>query len=655
MGALQGVNVKSMLSYRSKAFFVTLTVMAVTFLAFWPGVYGPFVFDDFHNIVENDALRLESLAPHEIWDAITSTSAGPLGRPISLLTFALNFYFGGDSVFSFKLTNILIHALNGLLVFFLAYRLIRLYVPERSENSIILAAMLVALAWVLHPLNLTNVLYVVQRMNSLAGLFTLAALLCYVDGREKMLKAQSVGKGLSIVAAGFLVFMPLAALSKENGLLFVGFAAVIELAFFRFQSERFVLLVRGWYALLGLTFLFILLGFFFDWHRYSYASITSSNAYALRDFDLDERLMTQARALWFYLSQIVVPNITSLTLFHDGFGISRSLTSPITTLYSVAAWGLVVTFALYCVLSNRVLGYFGVLWFLVGHSMESSIFSLELIHEHRNYMPMFGILLSVALLVMKAGSYQKLGVVFCVLLTTLFFLGSHTRSYSWGSWGELVHSEVKRAPDSSRSHYQLARWYFSRVEAMELGRSSEEFKAAEEHFLQSITHNRTDITGGLAIIRLYDLVGGPPPQSVTRELTERMRTEVMTADNSNKMMDYLFCQMDGDCSREGELSNQFITAILSNPHLIDRQKELFTKTSAAYTLSMGLVQPYLYYMAEYFRVAEPGDRESWHAFLTILRKTDGREKDLERWSREYEQRFGERFDPKMATRQEAEK
>ncbi|HKK14979.1 MAG TPA: hypothetical protein VKA14_09985, partial [Gammaproteobacteria bacterium] len=162
------------------AVFATVTL-------YWPGVHGSFALDDYPNIVDNPAVHLSDLRPDSLLAAAFSSHAGILGRPVSLLSFALNEYLWGPAPYSMKVTNIIIHVCNGLLVYavagliLLAWR--NRFRPELDKSLIQWTAVAMATAWLVLPINLTAVLYVVQRMTSLAGMFTLAGIALYLWGR----------------------------------------------------------------------------------------------------------------------------------------------------------------------------------------------------------------------------------------------------------------------------------------------------------------------------------------------------------------------------------------------------------------------------------------------------------------------------------------
>src|SRR5690606_15551580 len=132
---------------------------------------------------------ISSLQAGDLVSSAASIVSGPLKRPVSALSFSLNYYFAdGFNPFYFKLTSIAIHLINGMLAGLLAYLVLGLCKPgtgsDEKNNKLISLA--VSAIWLLHPVNLTSVLYVVQRMNSLAALFIFAGLALYILGRNRM-------------------------------------------------------------------------------------------------------------------------------------------------------------------------------------------------------------------------------------------------------------------------------------------------------------------------------------------------------------------------------------------------------------------------------------------------------------------------------------
>ena len=436
--------------------------LLVTVLVYLPGLGGPFVFDDSVNIVDNPAVQLDSLAPAALGDLVASGGAGPLGRPVAMLSFGANHYLFGPGPYSYKLLNLIIHLINGLLV----YRVCRLLLqslPGRATDATRLTtwtAAAVAAAWLLHPLNLSAVLYVVQRMTSLSALFSLLALAWFLEGRRLQLQAGEHGAtGWRYIMASLGIAVPLAAFSKENGLLVPGLMAVIELTLLQLGAERPVDrqrlkllygLLLGVPALATVGVLLVEPGFLID--------------YSNRSFTLSERLLTEARVLWSYVQWVLLPVPGALSFYHDDVLLSSSLLDPPVTLLALSAWLVVAGFALFG--RRWPLWRCGVLFFLAAHSMESGPIALELVFEHRNYLPMLGLLLPLGDSLSRGlaglgGRDWRVPVL--ALALGLLALSTATRAVSWRSLEDLSTANYLSNPASARANYDMARVYATRL------------------------------------------------------------------------------------------------------------------------------------------------------------------------------------------------
>jgi protein O-mannosyl-transferase len=409
---------------------------------YWAGLRGNFVFDDFSSIVDNPSLRLVDGSPSSLMVAATSGISGPLGRPLSMLSFAMNLYFFGEAPFSFKVVNLIIHLANAMLVFALVRQLSLLLEGGKPTQAWALAAGTAAV-WAIHPANATPVLYVVQRMTSLSAFFALCALLLYLWGRQSKTK-----QGLLAIAGSILIFWPAAILSKETGLLLPIYIFLCEwlvLGTFRNTPKKV-----KWLALLAAVCALSLQ----CWANWDFINA----GYRVRNFDLLERLMTQARVLWFYVGQLVLPSPSVFGLFHDDIAISRGLLAPPTTLLAIFGW-LGITVLAFVQRVRQPLFAFAVFWFLASHALESTVFPLEIAYEHRNYIGSFAVFMWLGSLLVHvranaqwlvprlvlAGSF----LVFCVLVTSM-------RSSQWADEFQRAQVEVADHPDSARANHQAA-------------------------------------------------------------------------------------------------------------------------------------------------------------------------------------------------------
>ncbi|MDX1698859.1 MAG: hypothetical protein R3308_11255, partial [Thiohalobacterales bacterium] len=417
-------------------------LLAVTALVYTPGLGGPPLLDD-----ESVLLPLMALDP-DAWrdwlaDEIT-TERGHLSRPVSMATFLANRVLQGTDLRYWKATNVLLHLLTGVLVFLLT---LRLAAPDPRSGTDRAAqgwlALLVAGLWLLHPLQVSTVLYTVQRMAQLSTLFIFAGLLVYVAGRQRQL-AQTAG-GWLLIALAFLLFLPLAVLSKENGVLLPVLALLAEVMLFRFRGDgrtrrglvSLYLLVLALPAVTVLGYLLV---------NFETAILAG---YADRAFTATERIMTQFRVLVYYLYQLVLPLQGNMGFFHDDFTVSRGLLDPPGTLPAALFIAGLIAAAI-AARRRSVLPALGVLFFFLGHALEASFVSLELMFEHRNYLPAYGIFLCLAVLLRAVlrdrRMFRVAGSIVLVVMAGLTAI----RADTWGSY-ETFYAHAWRAhPESSR-------------------------------------------------------------------------------------------------------------------------------------------------------------------------------------------------------------
>lgn len=475
-------------------------VLIATIGVYYPGLAGPFVFDDTSNVLLPQ-VRIENLSLENLREAAFATASGPLGRPISMLSFALNYYFSGYDTYYFKLTNLLIHLLNGIGLFALTYSLLGRAEAAATWSSRHRAwiSLAVAAAWLLHPLNLTSVLYIVQRMTSLAALFSVAALLCYVHGRNKIVAGKS--SGFAIVVGGVLLGGALAVFSKESGALLPLYIVLIEIYFFRLAAHPRIarhfrsLFIGGLAALVFVVAAVVLL---------DPSKFLMLDGYQTRNFTLWERLLSESRALWLYIKFLFLPVISEMGIFHDDIPVSRSMVDPVSTLFALI--GIAVLAVLVPLTYRRLpLVSFAIAWFLVGHSLESTVIPLELIHEHRNYLPAFGPILGFVVTTVTARSHIRdtPHLRYAFLLVYILLLGSATlmRAQQWQSDASLNHWEAINHPESARAHVGLAVFLHN----------AKKYPEAEEHFRKAVDLSAHDSGNMIRLVHhLYEATGNIP-------------------------------------------------------------------------------------------------------------------------------------------------
>jgi len=426
-------------------FFLALAI--TTLVIYQQGINGPFVFDDHGNIRDNLQLRITELNRTTLFNAAMSGRAGPLQRPVAMLSFALNYYFaGGYQYFAFKITNVLIQVACTWLLFIFSLQLLRMPTVQQtsklSNKAIAFIAFSIAMLWASHPINLTSVLYIVQRMTSLSTLFTLTTLALYINARQNLFHQKKLRR-FSTYLASFICFL-LAIFSKENALLIPVYLLLIEWVFFadkkpwacfsslKKKTKSFI------YVILAASIIVII----------TLALDYASNGYSSRTFSLAERVLTETRVVTFYISLIFLPRLNAFGLFHDDIPLSTSLTDPWTTLLSILFIISLIALAVRW-RSSKPLVSFGILFFFTAHLLESTIFGLEIAHEHRNHLASTGAIIALVGLFIHRPSFNKrlflIGscITFAVLSASTMF-----RAYQWQNDYTLAKYEASHHPKS---------------------------------------------------------------------------------------------------------------------------------------------------------------------------------------------------------------
>lgn len=398
-----------------------LAVLLVTAWAYLPGLGGQLVFDDLPNLQPWQDLGDLNTREHVL--SFVFSGAGIPGRPLSLLSFLVDDQSWQPDIFSLKRTNLALHLLNFCLVFWLCLKLLPRLLPASTAARQGALSLLVAAVWSLHPLQVSNVSYIIQRMNLLSTLLELAGLLLFVQGR--VLLAQRPRTALALCSLGIGLLMPLAILAKENGLLLCAFALLVEGFCFRGHPRP------GYWRLWKLAFLWLpLLAFV------AYSLLTTryfTLEYPNRNFNSWERLLTQGHVVTDYLRNLLLPRLQGSGLYFDNYPVARTLADPAT----LACWTAIALLIAGAIRLRHSfpLAAFGILFYFSGHLMESTLLPLELYFEHRNYLPQLGLWLALAALPAAARSTSMriaAGVGALLLLLLLTFLTRHNA----GLWSD---------------------------------------------------------------------------------------------------------------------------------------------------------------------------------------------------------------------------
>jgi len=548
---------------RNRAKYFLLFPLGLCLWAYFPGLSGSFVLDDYSNIYRNDLLKIVHFTFEDLWQASLSSDSGKLRRPVAMFSFAVNHVLTGMDPWWMKFTNLLIHLINGLLVLLVVKKLFHRFY-DRDRTDLRLIPYFIAGLWLVHPINVTAVSYIVQRMTSLSATFVLLAIYCYLKLREgKLLDWRGYILGFSI-----LILWLLGLLSKETAVLLSLYIFVIEWCVYGFKTDSKIekkhlgilwsLLAAPWvgaliYAIYDQSF--ILAG------------------YEYRDYTIVERLLTEFRIVIDYLRLIIIPDVRHLGLYHDDIIYSKSIIEPISTLLSMLMIIGLLVLAIR-VRKKAPLFCLGVLWFFVGHVLESTVFPLELMFLHRNYLPSIGILLAVTdICVRLYQNNRAIMTVTAMLILLSFSICTRSLAYQWSDDFRMSILEAMNNPKSLRANFRAGQTikYYAIV-TVQKKQKDEYKKLAIEYFnkIQKIDHRNT--LGGMSILETYLQMKEVPPQSIIENLILELPVAKIDPGTMDILKSYLACLLSEPCFLKSDDFDRILKALLSNQELKAYQK-----------------------------------------------------------------------------------
>jgi len=443
---------------------------------------GPFTFDDSSNIQNNPHIRLTELTLKGIINAGFQSPSS--SRPFPKITFALNYYFHRYHVSGYHLLNILIHIAAGFSLYLLLKTTLSILSRRSRDESYEWIAFLTVLIWLIHPIQTQSVTYIVQRMNSMATLFYVLSLLLYVKARLAEKRGQK-----RILFAGCLLSGILAMGSKEIAATLPFFIFLYEWYFLRDLSLPW--LRRHLLPFAGLVMLF----FISAWIYMGAQPLEKIDMlYKGYDFTPFQRVLTELRVVVFYISLLILPHPSRLNLDHS-FPLSHSLIDPITTLLSLGILAGLLGLSIFMAKKERLLS-FCILWFLGNLVIESSVIGLEIIYEHRVYLPSMLAILMAVILARRHIKWKWIRLCLLFAVVTVFSCWTYERNRVWGDVETLWHDCMVKSPEKARPYYNLG---------VIIGRQGR-VEEAIEHYREAIriepSHHLAHNNLGNALIRL---------------------------------------------------------------------------------------------------------------------------------------------------------
>lgn len=495
--------------YRAAYVFVGVGLLALCLWMLWPGLHGNFYLDDFPNLSP-----LESAGRNgtPLFSYLLNPAVSGLGRPVSYLTFLLQQEHWPDSPFYFKLVNLAIHIVNGILVFCIAMFALRLTRDgQLSRSSIFTVAAGCSLIWIVLPIHASAIFYVVQRMTLLSALFTLGGIAGYLWIR---LRHKSWGKKQYALAGFLICFGYIGVLAKENA---------IQTGILIWAFELTILSKNAWKPsrwFQGVFFLAPMIALVV----YLFVINDVLSGYGHRDFTLKERLLTQVVIFWEYVSKVFFPTPSRLHLFNDGGEVYGRIFNDLAVMVSLV--GLISSFVLSIWMRKRFSWFsFAFLFFCFGHLLESTFIPLEMNFEHRNYLPAVGLILGVLIGLIRglescasSSLFRRLGMG--LILTWVIFVSfvSILEARTWGDSKSFALSALVDRPDSYRARQEAVAFFLANGEYLTAANLL--YSINDDFKIYAGTHAQ------LLLLKCYDEDIPLPPVSKIRKVFRTAPTDL---------------------------------------------------------------------------------------------------------------------------------
>jgi tetratricopeptide (TPR) repeat protein len=429
----------------AQPFAASLLIAMIATLIYSNTFFASFQFDDAQNIVDNPKIKhLQNLLDF----------SG--SRYVGILSFALNYHFGLLNVLGYHIVNLFIHIANGILVYGLIRLLFqspRLTPPTAFAPAAPAVALFTALLFVVHPVQTEAVTYIVQRFASLATLFYLLAVVCYLKWRLASRSTLHFRFSISYLwyAAAFLATI-LAMKTKEITLTMPFMLMLVEFVGFGLPSRK------QW---IGLIPFFLILPIIPLSRPGALGEGEAGFASDVHSLSRSDYLFTQFHVIMTYLRLLVLP--VNQNLDYD-YPAAHSLFEPLVflsflflTAFFAAAVCLVFVSRHAAADSRLRLIGFGILWFFLTLSIESSIIPIrDVIFEHRLYLPSVGFWLAVTTALFGfLDRWRTLVAAALAGLIVLFSIAAYQRNGIWKDELSLWSDVVKKSPNKARPHNNL--------------------------------------------------------------------------------------------------------------------------------------------------------------------------------------------------------
>jgi tetratricopeptide (TPR) repeat protein len=445
-----------------------LLALAVAFQVYGPSLYGPFIFDDQY---------LPFSVPNFPADSWRAWMAG--NRPVLMLSYWVNFQFSGLQTFSYHAFNVIFHAADSVLIFFIVRKIQDFAGVERRRRDVL--AVFAGALFLLHPVNSESVGYVASRSENLSILFFFGALALFLYRREPPVTWMRSAVVLALFAA--------AALTKEHTIVLPALLLLTD--YFWNPPFSFAGIRRNWRLYAPVTIGSVIVGAFLV----SKLRGAPTAGFGVKGLNWYQYFFTECRAFWVYIRLFLFP--AGLRIDYD-FPISRTMVDHGAILGLVAILG--ATGTAFYFRRRYPLAAYGFFAFVILMAPTSSFVPIkDPVAERRLYLSMIGLLFIVLEFLRRVDVKQIRWMAALGGVLVVAGIATYQRNAVWSDPVALWEDTVAKSPRIARDEFQLAEAYRERGDCAK----------ALDHYARSSQLDSTDdrlfIDWGLA----YDCLNQP--------------------------------------------------------------------------------------------------------------------------------------------------
>jgi Flp pilus assembly protein TadD len=527
-----------------------LAIVVVGALFYLNSFQGSFVFDEHDWIIDNPHIR--HLWPP--WQALFAPEN--VGRPLVGLSNAINYWISGLNPWSYHLLNLMIHIAAALALYGIVRRtLLTERLKERFGKDSNALALVVALIWVVHPIQTQSVTYIMQRCESMMGMFYLVCLYCSIRSYDSVRKGLWYAAAIAACAAGML---------SKQVMVTAPLVVLLYDVVFITQALRETLR-RRWPLYIGLAATWAVLA---ATMVAAPASLTAG--FAVKTISSWAYFKSELGVIVYYLRLSLWPSPLCL----DYFGWPVAKTSREVIPYAIVLTGLGVA-TVWALVRRRPEGFLGA-WFFLILSVTSSVMPIDdLVFEHRMYLPLAAVAAFVVVGCYALGARLKtrmpllfgsqsldsgrIAVALATLVIVALGFATARRNIDYSSEVVMWNDVVKKRPDNPRGHSNLG------TALAELGKNDKAMEEFREALRIDPAFEPAHANLGLALFR-----DGKPAEA---------RAELLDAISLNTRDSNAHCNLGRVLSALGQTNeavDEFTRAVRINPYFAEAYSNLGT-------------------------------------------------------------------------------